>query len=54
MVAQSDEEWKKIILNRLCYWMNRISGKSITPKRLKEAKKITNEVIENKNKKLNK
>ena len=46
MVAIPDEEQKKIILDRLSYWIHRMSGKPITPKKLKEIEEISNQVIE--------
>ena len=55
MTVKTDEEWRKIIIARLSYWMRIISGKKITKRKLKEIEAITNQVMEGlkKNKKNN-
>jgi len=41
----TEEELRKIISDRLNYWICRISGKPITIKKIKEVKEIVNQVI---------
>jgi len=48
----TEEELRKIISDRLHYWICRISGGSITTKKLEEAKKIVDQVIDGRNKKI--
>jgi len=47
---RKDEDWRKIILDTLSYWVCRISGKPITPKKLKEMEEISNQVLEGRKK----
>ena len=45
MSILTETELKKIILDRLYYWIKRISGKKITFKKAKEAEEIADQVI---------
>ena len=47
----TEAELRKIISNKLNYWINRISGKDITSKKTKEAKEMVDQVIDARNKK---
>ena len=47
----TEEELRKIISDRLNYWICRISGRSITTKKSEEAKEIVDQVIDARNKK---